>query len=100
MTIGLLDRYLWRQLGELFAFGVTIFTLLLLVNHLFLVARLVLQQRAPVSVSLHLLDHHLLYLLALRFPITLLLTLLLAIEHISSGTDITTTRPSVNIMER
>src|SRR5207247_9864065 len=55
MSIRLLDRYVWRQLGELFTFGVGIFTLLILVNHLFLVARLVLQQGAALSVALQLL---------------------------------------------
>ncbi len=48
MTVGLLDRYLWRQLRELFTFGVAIFTLLLLVNHLFYLARLVLQEGAAL----------------------------------------------------
>src|SRR3989475_1851580 len=94
MTIGLLDRYLWRQLGELFAFGVAIFTLLLLVNHLFLVARLVLQQGAPVSVALQLLVYHLPYVLAFSFPMAMLLAALLAIGRLSDGQEITAMRTS------
>ena len=94
MTISLLDRYLWRQLGELFAFGVAIFTLLLLVNHLFLVARLVLQQGAPVSVALQLLVYHLPYVLAFSFPMAMLLAALLAIGRLSDGQEITAMRTS------
>src|SRR2546425_7642996 len=94
MTISLLDRYLWRQLGELFAFGVAIFTLLLLVNHLFLVARLVLQQGAALSVALQLLVYHLPYVLAFSFPMAMLLAALLAIGRLSDGQEITAMRTS------
>src|SRR2546428_7501217 len=79
MTISLLDRYLWRQLGELFAFGVAIFTLLLLVNHLFLVARIVLEQGAALSDALQLLIYRLPYFLAFSFPMATLLASLLAV---------------------
>src|SRR3989441_6331903 len=94
MTISLLDRYLWRQLGELLAFGVAIFTLLLLVNHLFLVARLVLQQGAALSVALQLLVYHLPYVLAFSFPMAMLLGALLAIGRLSDGQEITAMRTS------
>src|SRR5712691_9396853 len=100
MTISLLDRYLWRQLGELFAFGVAIFTLLLLVNHLFTVARLVLQQGAPLSVALQLLVYHLPYVLAFSFPMAMLLASLLAIGRLSDGQEITAIRPSGISLER
>src|SRR5712691_985716 len=94
MTISLLDRYLWRQLGELFAFGVAIFTTLLLVNHLFLVARLVLQQGAALSVALQLLAYHLPYVLAFSFPMAMLQDALLAIGRLSDGQEITAMRTS------
>ncbi len=94
MTISLLDRYVWRQLAELFAFGVAIFTLLLLVNHLFLVARLVLQQGAALSVALQLLVYHLPYVLAFSFPMAMLLASLLAIGRLSDGQEITAMRTS------
>src|SRR2546422_11195466 len=94
MTISLLDRYVWRQLGELFAFGVAIFTTLLLVNHLFLVARLVLQQGAALSVALQLLAFHLPYVLAFSFPMAMLLAALLAIGRLSDGQEITAMRTS------
>src|SRR5438094_6458836 len=94
MSIRLLDRYVWRQLGELFTFGVGIFTLLLLVNHLFLVARLVLQQGAALSVALQLLIYRLPYFLAFSFPMAMLLASLLAIGRLSDGQEITAMRTS------
>ena len=94
MSIRLLDRYVWRQLGELFTFGVGIFTLLLLVNHLFLVARLVLQQGAAFSVALQLLIYRLPYFLAFSFPMAMLLASLLAIGRLSDGQEITAMRTS------
>src|SRR2546422_2770410 len=94
MSIRLLDRYVWRQLGELFTFGVGIFTLLLLVNHLFLVARLVLQRGAAFSVALQLLIYRLPYFLAFSFPMAMLLASLLAIGRLSDGQEITAMRTS------
>src|SRR5205809_8071622 len=94
MSIRLLDRYVWRQLGELFTFGVGIFTLLLLVNHLFLVARLVLQQGAALSVVLQLFIYRLPSFLAFIFPMAMLFVSMLAIGRLSDGLEITATRPS------
>src|SRR5437667_4188574 len=94
MSIRLLDRYVWRQLGEVVTFGVGIFTLLLLVNRLFLVARLVLQQGAAFSVALQLLIYKLPYLLAYSFPMAMLLAALLAIGRLSDGQEITAMRTS------
>src|SRR3989449_5729044 len=94
MSIRLLDRYVWRQLGELFTFGVGIFTLLLLVNHLFLVARIVLEQGAALSDALQLLIYRLPYFLAFSFPMAMLLASLLAIGRLSDGQEITAMRTS------
>src|SRR2546421_12431445 len=87
MSIRLLDRYVWRQLGELFTFGEGIFTLLLLVNHLFLVARLVLQQGAALSVALQLLIYRLPYILAFSFPMAMLLASVLALGRLSRAQE-------------
>src|SRR2546422_6118711 len=92
--IPLLDRYAWRQLGELFAFGVGIFTLLLLVNHLFLVARIVLEQGAALSVALELLVYRLPYFLAFSFPMAMLLASLLVVGRLSDSQEITAMRTS------
>jgi len=90
----LLDRYLWRQLRDLFVFGTGVFTLLLLVNHLFVLARLVLQQGAALSVALELLVYRLPYFLAFSFPMAMLLASLLAVGRLSDGQEITAMRTS------
>ncbi len=94
MILGLLDRYLWRQLRDSFLFGTGVFTLLLLVNHLFLLARLVLQQGAALSVALQLLIYRLPYFLAFSFPMAMLLAALLAMGRLSDGQEITAMRTS------
>jgi len=92
VAIPLLDRYLWRQLRDLFLFGVAIFTVLLLVNHLFTLARLVLQQGAPFSAALELLVYRLPYFLAFSFPMAMLLASLMTIARLSDGQEITAMR--------
>ncbi len=94
MAIPLLDRYLWRHLRDLFAFGVAIFTTLLLVNHLFFLARLVLQQGTALAVAFQLLVYKLPYFLAFSFPMAMLLASLLAIGRLSDGQEITAMRTS------
>ncbi len=94
MRIRLLDRYLWRHLRDLFAFGVAIFSTLLLVNHLFFLARLVLQQGTALSVAFSLLIYKLPYFLAFSFPMAMLLVSLLAVGRLSDGQEITAMRTS------
>jgi lipopolysaccharide export system permease protein len=94
MAIPLLDRYLWRHLRDLFAFGVAIFTTLLLVNHLFFLARLVLQQGTAFSIAFQLFVYKLPYFLAFSFPMAMLLAALLAIGRLSDGQEITAMRTS------
>ncbi len=92
MGIPLLDRYLWRQLRDLFLFGVAVFTILLLINHLFLLARLVLQQGAPFSAALELLVYRLPYFVAFSFPMAMLLGALMTVGRLSDGQEITAMR--------
>ncbi len=92
MTIGLLDRYIWRQLRGLFLFGVAIFTLFLMVNHLFFLSRLVLQEGATFLVALEMLIYRLPYFLAFSFPMAMLLAALMVISRLSDGQEITAMR--------
>jgi len=92
MTIGLLDRYLWRHLRGLFLFGVGLFTMFLMVNHLFFLARLVLAEGATFLVALELLSYRLPYFLAFSFPMAMLLASLMAISRLSDGQEITAMR--------
>lgn len=92
MAIPLLDRYLWRHLRDLFLFGVAVFTILLLINHLFLLARLVLQQGAPFSAAVELLVYRLPYFLAFSFPMAMLLASLMTVGRLSDAQEITAMR--------
>ncbi len=92
MTIPLLDRYLWRQVRDLFLFGVAVFTVLLLINHLFLLARLVLQQGAAFSIALELLVYRLPYFLAFSFPMGILVAVLMTVGRLSDAQEITAMR--------
>jgi len=91
-SMPLLDRYLWRQLRDLFLFGVAVFTVLLLINHLFTLARLVLQQGAPFVAALQLLVYRMPYFLAFSFPMAMLLASLMTIARLSDGQEITAMR--------
>jgi len=92
VAIPLLDRYLWRHVRDVFLFGVAVFTLLLLVNHLFLLARLVLQQGAPFGVALQLLVYRMPYFLAFSFPMAMLLASLMTVGRLSDAQEITAMR--------
>lgn len=92
MPVPILDRYIWRHLRDLFLFGVAVFSLLLLINHLFLLARLVLQQGAPFSAALELLVYRLPYFLAFSFPMAMLMASLMAVARLSDGQEITAMR--------
>ena len=92
MAIPLLDRYLWRHVRDIFLFGVAVFTVLLLVNHLFLLARLVLQQGAPLVVALQLLVYRMPYFLVFSFPMAMLLASLLTVGRLSDAQEITAMR--------
>lgn len=94
MAIPLLDRYLWRHLRDLFAFGVAVFTTLLLVNHIFFLAREVLTEGLPVAVAVQLFVYKLPYFLAFSFPMAMLLASLLAMGRLSDGQEITAMRTS------
>ena len=92
MAIPLLDRYLWRHVRDIFLFGVAVFTLLLLVNHLFLLARLVLQQGAPFVIAMQLLVYRMPYFLAFSFPMAMLLAALITVGRLSDAQEITAMR--------
>ncbi len=88
----LLDRYLWRHVRDIFLFGVAVFTVLLLINHLFFLARLVLQQGAPFVVAVQLLVYRMPYFLAFSFPMAMLLAALLTVGRLSDAQEITAMR--------
>jgi len=92
VAIPLLDRYLWRHVRDVFLGGVAVFTVLLLINHLFFLARLVLQQGAPFLIALQLLIYRMPYFLAFSFPMAMLLAALMTVGRLSDAQEITAMR--------
>ena len=92
MAIPLLDRYLWRHVRDIFLFGVAVFTVLLLINHLFFLARLILQQGAPFLIAVQLLIYRMPYFLAFSFPMAMLLAALMTVGRLSDAQEITAMR--------
>jgi len=92
MAIPLLDRYLWRYLRDIFLFGLAIFSVLLLINHFYFLANLVLRHGAPLSVALELLALRMPYFLAFSFPMAMLLSALMTVGRLSDGQEINAMR--------
>jgi lipopolysaccharide export system permease protein len=88
----LLDRYLVREVGGVFIFGVTVFTTLLLVNHLFYIARVASEISVPLRTSLELLVLRIPYLAAYSLPMSMLLATLLAFGRLSERNEVTALR--------
>lgn len=88
----LLDRYVTREVGGVFVFGVAIFTTLLLINHLFFLARLSSETTIALRVSLELLVLRIPYLAAYSLPMSMLLATLLAFGRLSDRNEITAFR--------
>jgi lipopolysaccharide export system permease protein len=88
----LLDRYVVREVGGVFMFGVTVFTTLLLINHLFYLARLASELSVPLRTSIELLVLRIPYLVAYSLPMSMLLATLLAFGRLSERNEITALR--------
>jgi lipopolysaccharide export system permease protein len=89
----LIDRYILRELGGIFLFGVAIFTgLLLVITHLFFVARLAADVGLPIRTSLALLGLKVPYFVVFALPMAMLLATLLAFGRLSERNEITAMR--------
>ncbi len=88
----LIDRYILREVAGIFAFGVGVFTSLLLVNHLFFLARLAAEAGVPIRTNLILLVLRVPYLAAFSLPMSILLATLLAFGRLSDRNEISAMR--------
>lgn len=88
----LIDRYILREIGGIFLFGVAVFTTLLLINHLFFLARLAADAGVPIRTNLMLLLLRVPYLAAYALPMSMLLATLLAFGRLSDRNEITAMR--------
>lgn len=88
----LVDRYILRELGGIFIFGLAVFTTMLLINHLFFLARLAAEAGVPIRTNLILLVLRIPYLAAYALPMSMLLATLLAFGRLSDRNEITALR--------
>ncbi len=91
--MGLLDRYIWRQLRGVLLFGVAFFTTFLMVNHLFVLARL--NRSGGFTFALvELAVYRVPFFAVYSLPMATLLASLLAVGRLSDGQEITAMRTS------
>jgi lipopolysaccharide export system permease protein len=88
----LVDRYILREIGGVFVFGVAVFTTLLLINHLFFLARLAAEIGVPIRTSLELLLLRVPFLASYALPMSMLLATLLSIGRLSDRNEISALR--------
>ena len=90
----LIDRYIVRQIGESYVLGVAAFTSILLLTHLFFLARLAAEIPIPLGTNLALLLLRVPYFSAYSLPFATLFAVLLAFGRLSDGNEITAMRTS------
>ncbi|RMG43278.1 MAG: YjgP/YjgQ family permease [Acidobacteria bacterium] len=82
------DRYVLKEFGAPFAFGLAGFTFVLLINYLFLLARQTIEKRVPVRLVLGFVLAKLPYLLILTLPMAVLLATLVGIGRMASQHEV------------
>ncbi|MGH2403232.1 MAG: LptF/LptG family permease [bacterium] len=90
----LIDRYILREIVGVFFFGVVLFTTLLLVNHLFFLARLGAETAVPLGTNFALLVLRVPYLATYSLPFAMLFGALLAFARLSERNEVTALRTS------
>ncbi len=92
MMPALLDRLLVAEIGSSFAFGLGLFTVLLVMNHLFYLARLVIGQGVAIHVALVLMVYKIPYFIAFSGPMGVLLATVLGIGRLADHNEIAALR--------
>ncbi|MBI4278549.1 MAG: LptF/LptG family permease [Armatimonadetes bacterium] len=88
----LLDRYLLKEVGGAFLFGLGVFTTLLMANHLFQFGRIVLIQGGTPALAVRLVLYKLPEALAYSLPMSILLGTLLALGRLSDRNEVAALR--------
>ncbi len=94
MTPTLLDRLLWTEVGSSFVFSLGLFSVLLVMNHLFYLARLVIGQGVAVQTALVLMAYKIPYFIAFSVPMGVLLATVLGIGRLNDHNEIAALRVS------
>jgi lipopolysaccharide export system permease protein len=90
--VKLLDRYMLKELGGPFVFGLAAFTLLFVAGNLLNIARLVSEEHASIWAAAKYFVYTLPSTLVLTFPMSMLLAVLLAMSRISGESELTAIR--------
>ena len=88
----ILDRYMLKELGGPFIFGLAAFTLLFVAGNLLNIARLVSEEHASVFAAAKYFVFTLPATLVLTFPMSMLLAVLLSMSRISGESELVAIR--------
>lgn len=88
----LLDRYMLKELGGPFLFGLAAFTLLFVAGNLLNIARLVSEEHASIWAAAKYFIYTLPSTLVLTFPMSMLLAVLLSMSRISGDSELVAIR--------
>ncbi len=92
MKLSLLDRLLAAEIGISFGFGLAFFSTLLVMNHVFYLARLAISQGMPFGIALQLFTYKVPYLVAFSAPMGVLLATVLGIGRLTDHHEIAALR--------
>jgi lipopolysaccharide export system permease protein len=92
VKLSLLDRLLSTEVGISFGFGLAFFTTLLVMNHIFYLARLAISQGMPFGIALELFLYKVPYLVAFSAPMGVLLATVLGIGRMTDHHELAALR--------
>ncbi len=92
MKVSLLDRLLSVEIGVSFGFGLAFFSTLLVMNHVFYLARLAISQGMPFGIALQLFAYKIPYLVAFSAPMGVLLATVLGVGRMTDHNEIAALR--------
>jgi lipopolysaccharide export system permease protein len=92
VKVSLLDRLLSVEIGVSFGFGLAFFSTLLVMNHVFYLARLAISQGMPFGIALQLFAYKIPYLVAFSAPMGVLLATVLGVGRMTDHNEIAALR--------
>ncbi len=94
MTLSLLDRLVWEEVGASFGFGLGFFTVLVVMNYLFSLAQEIVGEGLAVGTALVLMVYKIPYFIAFCVPFGVLLATVLGIGRLGDHNEVTALRVS------
>ncbi len=90
--VGILDRYVWKELAPPFAIGLGVFTFFLFIDRIYQLTNLVITKNVPFHLVFSLLVFMLPPFLTLTLPLALLVALLLVCGRLAGDLEVTALR--------